>query len=52
MVGTGQNRQLILGLLHEMCISECNHCLQDLSEVLWVLANYMLRWICVQHDDQ
>lgn len=52
MVGTGQNSQLILSLLHKMCIPECNHCLQDLSQILWVLANYMLRWIRVQHDDQ
>lgn len=52
MVGAGYHSQFVLGLLHQVSISEGNHRLQDLREVLWVLAHEVLGGVRVQHDDQ
>lgn len=52
MVGAGYHSQFVLGLLHQVSITKGNHRLQDLREVLWVLAHEVLGGVRVQDDHQ
>lgn len=47
-----ENGQFVEGTLHEMGIGKGTNRIQALGDMVRIVTNDLLRWICVEDDDQ